>query len=292
MIGLLSIYKPSGISSYDVIRQLRRRIGREVKIGHAGTLDPLAEGVLIVCLGPATRLVELIQEYPKEYVCLACLGATSATDDAEGQIRQTPGAAAPSREAVEAAARQFVGTIDQVPPAHSAAKVAGRRAYKVARGGQVPELKPKKVTIRSLGLLEYDYPHLRLKTVCDSGTYIRSLVRDLGEVLGVGAYCRELARTAIGPFRADHATSTERLLSDPLEDLLIDPVEALPATARFNVTSEQVRRLSRGQAIRAEHLAGAADFGGLLGAVDPSGRLVGLVRFDRKGLLLPVKVFV
>lgn len=292
MFGLLNINKPRGISSYDVIRHVRRGLGRKVKLGHAGTLDPLAEGVLLICLGPATKLVEVIQAYPKEYLCLARLGATSTTDDAEGEVRPTPPAEPPAPEAVRAVLGQFVGRIEQVPPAHSAVKVGGRRAYKLARRGQAPELTPKTVVVHALETVAYEYPDLRLKVRCGSGTYVRSLVRDIGRALGVGGYVAELIRTAIGPFTVADAVGIDRLDRGRVEQLLIAPSQALPAEARIEVTDAQAAELARGRAIAAADLPAGASRHRLLGAVAANGRLIGLLSLtDPPGRLRPVKIF-
>ncbi len=292
MFGLLNIYKPRGISSYDVIRQLRRTLPRKLRLGHAGTLDPLAEGVLVICLGPATRLAGLIHAWPKEYLCLARLGAVSSTDDAEGEIRPTPGAEGPSLDAVRQAAARSVGAIRQVPPAYSAVKVDGQRAYRLARRGRKVALPAKTVTVHSIEVLEYDYPRLRLRVRCGSGTYLRSLVRDLGEFLGVGGYCAELVRTAVGPFTASRAVRIEQIASGRAADFVIAPIEAVPPEARVKVTEAQVRELARGRAIEAPRLDEASARHELLGAVGPEGRLLALLRrTGAPGRLRPEKVF-
>ncbi|MCD4699446.1 MAG: tRNA pseudouridine(55) synthase TruB [Phycisphaerae bacterium] len=292
MFGFLNIWKPPGPSSFDMIRQVRRCVGRREKIGHAGTLDPLAEGILVLCLGQATRLVDLVHSYPKHYATLARLGATSTTDDAEGQISQIDvNSPPPALKQVEQILRQFTGVIEQVPPAFSAVKVAGRRAYKIARSGRTPDLAAKKVTIHSLEIIEYEYPRLRLRVSCGSGTYIRSLVRDIGDKLGVGGYCEEIIRESVGPFGADRAVRPEQINADNIERFLISPVEAVPPEARITLTDEQARELAHGRAI---------DFSGkpdsrekLLGAVNQNGDLIGLTRPDQTtGQLRPEKVFI
>ncbi len=292
MFGFLDIWKPPGPSSFDMIRQIRRCVERKVKIGHAGTLDPLAEGVLVLCLGQAARLVELVHSYPKQYVTQAHLGASSTTDDAEGQISEIAAASPqPALKRVEQILRQFTGVIEQVPPAFSAVKVAGRRAYEIARSGKMPDLAPKKVTIHSLEIIEYEYPRLRLRVVCGSGTYIRSLVRDIGGELGTGGYCEEIIRESVGPFGADRSVRPDQINAENIERFLIPPIEAVPPEARITITDEQARDLAHGRAI---------DFSGkpdssekLLGAVNQSGDLIGLLRSDRAtGQLRPEKVFI
>ena len=289
MNGLLNIWKPSGPSSYDVIRRLRRLLPRQVKAGHAGTLDVLAEGVLVVCLGPATRLVEVIQAYDKEYETVACLGATSTTDDAEGELTATPSAEAPLAEALAAALEGFVGRIEQVPPAYSAVHVEGERAYRLARRGRSVELSARPVTIHSLEVLSYEYPLAWLRVCCSSGTYIRALVRDLGAALAVGAYCRQLVRTRIGPFRREQSVRLEDLTAKTLTRSLLPPVEAVPPEARLTVTDPQARELSFGRAITIEAF-GASTGIEVFGALDPDGQLVALGRIDADQFR-PVKVF-
>jgi len=292
MFGFLNVWKPRGMSSYDVIRHVKRFVPRGVKLGHAGTLDPLAEGVLVVCVGPATRLADAIHAFDKEYVAVIRLGAVSGTDDAEGRIDPQPATAEPTARQVRDALKKFVGTIDQVPPAHSAVKVAGRRAYQLARRGHTPDLAPRGVVIHALDLLDYTWPDVRVRVACGTGTYIRALARDVGAALGVGGYCGELVRQRVGPFRADAAAAIERIAAEGVERLLLPAVWALPPGARLGVTDAEADKLLRGRAVPAGDLpAGAADRT-WLGAVDPHGRLVALVRPDRPaGTLRPEKTF-
>ncbi len=283
--------KPDGLSSFDIIRHVRRCVGRKVKVGHAGTLDPLAEGVLVVCLGQATRLVNMVQSWSKQYTTLARLGATSTTDDAEGQITETAVTSQPSTNHVEQVVQHFSGVIEQVPPAYSAVKVNGQRAYKMARAGQKPDLAPKKVTIYSMEIVEYEYPRLRLRVSCGSGTYIRSLVRDIGAELGVGGYCEKIIRETVGPFGIDRAVGPDQINADNIEQFLINPIEALPPEIRITVTDEQVRELAHGRAIDLPGKPGSGEK--LLGAVDTGGSLIGLLRPDQAGeKLQPEKVFI
>lgn len=292
MFGFLDIWKPPGPSSFDIIRQIRRHIGRKEKIGHAGTLDPLAEGVLVICLGQATRLVEIVHAYPKRYATLARLGASSTTGDAEGQISEIDvNSPPPALERIERILRQFTGVIEQVPPAFSAVKVAGRRAYEIARSGRQPELAPKKVAVHSLEIIEYEYPSLRLRVSCGSGTYIRSLVRDIGDKLGVGGYCEEIIRESVGPFGSGRAVEPEQINADNIERFLISPLEAVPPEARLTITDEQADELAHGRAIECPGKPHSGEK--LLGAVNQSGDLIGLLQpCQATGQLLPAKVFV
>src|SRR5262249_45363855 len=161
---------------------------RGTRLGHTGTLDPLATGVLVLCVGSATRLADYVQRMSKTYRSLFRLGARSDTDDADGAVTPVAGAAAPEPAALEACLRQFVGTIEQVPPAYSAAKVTGQRAYDLARRGREVSLQARAVQVHGIEVLRYDYPELEVEVRCGKGTYIRALARDLGARLGCGAY--------------------------------------------------------------------------------------------------------
>lgn len=307
MFALLNVYKPVGMSSYDVIRQIKPVVSRKVKIGHAGTLDPLAEGVLIVCLGKATRLVELIQQHPKRYLAEARLGARSTTDDAEGKIEQVEVAVPPSRPDLERVVSAFIGTIQQAPPAFSAVKVDGKRAYEIARESIKPglptwqrqaDLPARAVTIYQLEIIGYEYPHLRLRLSCSSGTYVRSLVRDIGEKLSTGAYCEKIIREAIGPFEINASVKLTDIHPDTIERFLIRPVEVIPPQSRVTITPSQACRLRRGLPVRIGESSvqiglDGADFAGMFGAVDDSGNLLAIIRPDEggKGVFRPVKVF-
>jgi tRNA pseudouridine55 synthase len=206
MAGFLNVDKPAGMTSHDVVVAVRRRLPRRTKVGHAGTLDPFATGVLVLGIErAATRRLALVQQQTKRYHAQITLGATSTTDDPEGDIQEVAAAVPPSQEELQQALERFVGEIEQVPPAHSAVHVDGRRAYELARQGRAPELPPRRVTIHAIELLEYAWPTLTLDVRCGTGTYIRALARDLGEALGVGGYCSALRRTAVGPFTSESA---------------------------------------------------------------------------------------
>ena len=205
MFGILNLNKPVGCTSRDAVNRVQRLI-RPVKVGHAGTLDPLAQGVLVLCLGPATRLIERVQQMPKHYRGTFRLGCHSPTDDTEGEVVPLSGATPPPRAAITAALGQFVGRIHQRPPAYSALKIGGQRAYHLARKGQAVTLPLRPVTIHALSINRFEYPELVLDIECGSGTYIRSLGRDLAKVVGTAAVMTGLTRTAIGPYAIDDAT--------------------------------------------------------------------------------------
>ncbi|MEX0745721.1 MAG: tRNA pseudouridine(55) synthase TruB [Phycisphaeraceae bacterium] len=228
MDGLLVVDKPTGWSSMDVVRRVRamaaRTAGRRVKTGHAGTLDPLATGVVVCCLGRATRCVERIMGEPKAYDAAVDLSAFTATDDREGEPEPVPVSTPPTREQVERACVQFVGPIQQTPPAYSAMHVGGRRAYKLARAGETVKLEPRTVHVYGIELLDYAWPTASLRVRCGRGTYIRSLARDLGVALCTGGHLAALRRTAVGPYTLDQSMTVERCAEGITEtDLLPMP---------------------------------------------------------------------
>ncbi len=198
--GMIAVWKPSGMSSHDVINRIRRASGIRT-VGHAGTLDPLARGVLVIGVGrTATRGLATEVQKEKEYVTTVRLGVTSSTDDEEGEKMPHEVADIPSREAVELAVQKFVGEIMQVPPIYSALKIKGKPAYAYAREGKELEMKPRPVTVKVMEVLSYDYPDIRVRAVTGAGVYVRSLARDIGATLGTGAYMADLERTRVGEF--------------------------------------------------------------------------------------------
>lgn len=204
--GFLLVDKPAGMTSHDVVNKVRRTTG-EQRVGHAGTLDPFATGLLIVGVGrEATRRFSEFVGLDKTYEATAYLGATSTTDDVDGVIIPRDGARAPSREEVSQALASFLGTHEQVVPAYAAKKVNGKKLYEYARAGQAVPRVTTPVTIHAIELLSFEYPTLSFRVHVSSGTYIRALARDIGEVLGSGAYLTALRRTAIGPYTVAHAT--------------------------------------------------------------------------------------
>jgi tRNA pseudouridine55 synthase len=202
--GLLPVDKPAGPTSHDLVAHVRRSL-RSGRAGHAGTLDPFATGLLLVLLGRATRLAEYVSALDKTYVATLRFGATSTTGDPEGEITAVAGTAAPSEAEVRDVLGSFLGEREQVPPAYSAVRVGGERAYRMARGGVAFSLRPRLVRIERLEILEYAHPLLRLRAVTGPGVYVRSLARDLGEALGSGAYLTALRRERIGPFDVEQA---------------------------------------------------------------------------------------
>ncbi len=205
---IFAIYKPKGITSAEALRRIKRKIGAE-KIGHAGTLDPLASGILVVATGADTKKISEVVAKEKEYVAKIKFGETSETDDEEGKKTVVPVEKIPSFQEVREAADGFLGEIEQKPPIFSAVKIAGKEAYKRARKGEHIEIPARKVLIKKIDILNYVWPILELRVVTGPGTYIRSLARDIGERLGVGGYLAELERTAVGEFTKEKAIDWE-----------------------------------------------------------------------------------
>jgi tRNA pseudouridine55 synthase len=220
LTGIINLDKPPGITSAAAYNRVKRLLPRGTKIGHAGTLDPFATGVLLLLIGKATKLCETLMGQPKEYTATLTLGATTATDDLDSPEIPYPGAIDPLEDAARKAAATMVGTILQRPPAFSAMKIAGRRAYDLAREGTPVELKPRPVRIDSIEILSYQYPTVKIHVACGRGTYIRSIARDLGELLHTGAYLSELRRTRVGAFKIDEAVPLDTLLQTGVEPYL------------------------------------------------------------------------
>lgn len=208
---VILIDKPAGLSSFGVVarvrRQLTSRAGRKIKVGHCGTLDPFATGLLILVSGKNTRRAGEFAKLDKVYIATIHLGATSTTGDPEGEITEQS-SLVPSGQKIQQTLKKFIGQISQTPPIYSAIKVDGERAYKLARKGQKPKIPPRQVTIFAIELLEYNYPKLKIRVHVSSGTYIRSLAEDIGKQLKTGAYTEELRRLKIGQY---DVSSSEKL---------------------------------------------------------------------------------
>ena len=286
--GLLILDKPAGWTSHDVVARLRRLTGTK-RVGHAGTLDPLATGVLIVGVGKATRLLGHLALTEKEYLATIRLGQATDTCDAEGQVISGAPAGEVTLDAVCAAAASLTGEIEQVPPAVSAVKVAGTRAYRLARAGTTPVLAPRVVTVRSFSVIEArragaDLLDVDVAVTCSSGTYIRALARDVGEALGVGGHVTVLRRTRAGAYDLSMARDLDQFDAGgaliPLERAAAD---AFPSRV---LTGEEARWLSHGG-----RLPGTAAAPGPVAAFGPDGALIALVE-EADGQTRPLAVFV
>ena len=225
MNGFLVVDKPAGMTSRDVVNRAQFWFPRRTKIGHTGTLDPLATGVLVLCVGAATKLADRVQAMPKQYETRIRLGATSNTDDADGVIAESTATSIPTLASVEAALPAFVGNIQQLPPQFSALKVQGQRAYDLARRGTEVALPARPVRVDSIVMQRYEWPWVDLMIDCGKGTYIRSIARDLGAVLGVGGLVQTLRRTRVGPVAAEGGIKLDAPAHEAKAALL--PVEAI-----------------------------------------------------------------
>ncbi|MCI0741709.1 MAG: tRNA pseudouridine(55) synthase TruB [Gemmataceae bacterium] len=287
--GFLVIDKPAGVTSRRVVDRALRWFGRGTKMGHAGTLDPSATGVLVLCVGQATRLTEYVQQLEKVYRAEIRLGAVSDTDDADGKITPVEVASPPDRAKVETALSEFVGVIKQVPPVYSANKIQGRRAYELARKGKEVELSPKSVVVHEIRILDYDYPRLDVEVRCGSGTYIRSLARDLGQRLGCGGLIQELRRTRIGSvFTEKEAVAMDIDKNEARRRLLPLESGARAFGCVLSMDESKIAALARGKALPLN----TEREDGVCCVFSPEQKLVAIVEFDRETKTVrPVKVF-
>ena len=301
MDGVLVVDKPEGLTSHDVVAVARRLLG-EKRIGHTGTLDPLATGVLPLACGRATRLVRFLTASDKEYDATMLFGVTTDTLDVTG-TETSRSCVAPARDAVLEALAALTGEYMQMPPAYSAKKVGGRRAYDLARRDEPVTLMAARVRVSRLELLEFGDDRCRVSLTCSAGFYVRSLVRDVGERCGTGASLEALRRTRSGDFTIDEAVSLDALTSsDPsaktgsdVATLLIPMDKLLSGFPAVTVTSEGLVRVSHGQQVRASDLVGSAPSGPAewVRLLDGSGALVGLgTPGTATGLLHPEVVLI
>lgn len=288
VFGLLNIHKPSGPTSHDIVALVRRGTGVR-KVGHAGTLDPLASGVLVLCLGPATRLSEYVMRSPKHYQARVRLGITTDTYDAAGAVVAEEPVGDLSMGQIESELDAFRGAIMQVPPMYSAIKRKGKKLYELARAGQEVAREPRPVTIDRLTVTQYEPPFLTLDVECSPGTYIRSLAHDLGQRLGVGAHLAALIRLASGAFHLENAVLLDTLkvaIDDgSWRQYLLQPDMALSDLPTVILDADQVRRVAHGNAISAP-----PDSAGQAKAVGLDGCLLAILEFAN-GYWQPIKVF-
>jgi tRNA pseudouridine55 synthase len=214
MNGIINLDKPPGISSAAALNRLKRLLPHGTKLGHAGTLDPFATGVLVVLVGKATRSCEQLMNQPKQYQATITFGATTPSDDPDTPVTLTPQATPPSLQTTEAALQRFVGLIQQRPPTYSALKVGGRRAYALARAGTPADLPARPIRIDAIQIVDYCWPNLSLTIDCGRGAYIRAIARDLGNDLAVGGYLSSLRRTRVGNFYVEQSVTLDRLSAD------------------------------------------------------------------------------
>ena len=257
MHGFINIHKPPGLTSFDVIRQLKKKLPRRSKLGHLGTLDPMAEGVLPVAAGNATRLIKYIEDDNKEYIGSGILGATSDTQDAWGNITYTKEITSVQQQVLQQVLKQFTGVIWQIPPMYSAVHHQGQRLYELARQGMEVERKPRQITIEDIELLGIDYtgnlPEITLKIKCSKGTYIRTLIHDIGQSLGTGAYLSSLVRTRAGVFQLQEAVALQEIMeaADVTEHLLPEDYPLMHIAA-YALSPEKALHIKQGRSIKCE----------------------------------------
>ncbi|HUJ17309.1 MAG TPA: tRNA pseudouridine(55) synthase TruB [Nitrospirota bacterium] len=291
MEGILNVHKPSGITSHDVVQRVRRMLG-ERRVGHTGTLDPAATGVLVLCIGKATRIAQYLEAGEKEYQAVMRLGVTTDTFDADGRVVETRGYAPPDRSSLLQALKGFVGSALQTPPAYSAVKVGGVPSYKLARQGKALPLTPRQVTIRGIELVAYNDPLLTVTVTCSKGVYIRTLCSDLGKQLGMGAHLLKLVRTRSGGFLISDALTLDQLdglcREGGAEAVIIPMERALSDVPALTVSDDDADRITHGNGI-SRPVAFSGE-GVLVRVHDQPGRFLALARV-RGGEIRPETVF-
>ncbi|MFA6917224.1 MAG: tRNA pseudouridine(55) synthase TruB [Candidatus Gracilibacteria bacterium] len=284
MDGFLLIDKEIGVSSFDVVKRVRS-LTREPHVGHAGTLDPLATGLLVVAIGEATKLLEYFIGCDKEYEVSACFGKVSDTYDSDGKITIVDGKAYhDSEEIVSVIKQKFIGEIEQIPPQYSAIKVKGKRAYEIARKGGSVELKARKVNILRFDLREFDWPVVSFRVKCGSGTYIRSLIHDLGRELGCGAYVTKLRRTKVDNFPVEMSCEVEKLAEriDKIDKYLISLEDLGKKFKRIDLTDEEYEALKNGRTLLSKKVDQLTDADEVFVAYC-NDFLTGVVEVDKSG---------
>lgn len=275
------INKPTGITSHDVIYKMRKALNMK-RIGHAGTLDPLASGLMIVATGTDTKLLEYVVGLDKTYRCTAKLGAISSTYDSEGDIMTTQDAIIPTAKDIKRVVQEFSGDIEQTPPQHSAVKIQGKKAYEYAREGQTIKIPSRMVSIYSIDIIDFNYPELTIDTHVSSGTYIRSLVHDIGQRLNCGGYITALKRTSIGTCQLKDAINLAELTESSTS---IGFNSIVPTFETAKLTNPDYLKIKMGQTIPAKKKHKSAL---ILGELE--GKIVSVLKYDKeKDLLYPQK---
>ena len=289
MFGFININKPPGVTSRAVVNKVERLSG-SFKVGHSGTLDPIATGVLVLGIGSATRLLEYVQQMPKSYRGTFLLGQSSETLDTEGEVSVITDSPEPPLNAISKNLEKFTGTILQRPPQYSAIKVKGRRAYDIARSGKRVALSPREVTIYSIEIVRYQYPELSLDIKCSRGTYIRALGRDLAKQLDTSAVMSSLCRTAVGDFKVSQSITLSTLQEDLIPKILLPPHLAVTHLNHLDLSSDQALEISHGRKISIKNdqqLKSSAD----PVAAFYDGSLAAIIRSQGPVEWLPHKVF-
>ncbi|WP_410769211.1 tRNA pseudouridine(55) synthase TruB [Fontibacillus sp. BL9] len=296
--GILPIMKPAGFTSHDVVAK-SRGILKMKRIGHTGTLDPAVTGVLPLCLGRATRVVEYLQELPKEYEATLVLGLATDTEDMTGNVLERLEQVSVTEAEVREVLEQFVGTISQVPPMYSALKQDGKRLYELAREGKTVERQPREVSIHELELLALNldpvHPKIKFRTLCSKGTYIRTLCVDIGRALGVPAVMEQLERTMSAGFREEQCLTLEQLAEEvqkgTLPSRLIPVDHAVSHLPAHTVNEEKVKAALQGQRLSRSVVQPPAAPGETIRLYSPEQQFLGIYLVEESGAVAPVKVF-
>ena len=295
--GFLNLYKPAGITSMEALRRVKRITGQRQKVGHGGTMDPLARGVLPVCFGQATRLMDYVVGGAKRYVMDVRLGQSTSTYDAEGEVTSTRSTGSVTQSQIESSLENFTGLVEQVPPMYSAVKVDGQRLYKLARAGIEVERQARSVEIHSIRLTRVELPELTLDVECGRGVYMRTLAHDLGEALDCGGHVTDLERRYCGGFSAENSVTLEELEAAAQEPggwkHLLHPVDWVVRDYKtVTVGPAAERYLQNGQAVSLGNPGFSAEYMEQFRAYNTAGQFLALVRFDRAGnSWRPLKVF-
>ena len=276
--GVIPVDKPIGATSRRVVDAVARALGMKT-VGHAGTLDPLADGVVVVCAGHATKLVDYLHDLPKHYTASFLLGRSSPSDDFETPIEVEAEPRVPTREEIEAALPSFRGEILQRPCDYSAVHVDGKRAYRLARKGRPLELAAKPVRIDVLAVTIYEWPRLGVDIVCSSGTFVRAIGRDLAMALGTAAVMESLTRTAVGPFERARSLAMAAVTLESVRAAMLPAVAAVPLVPRFTLGDNLLAKAVRGGLVAVGDEPAEA-----LAAVDEAGDLVGILKRHESGL--------
>ncbi|RLS39349.1 MAG: tRNA pseudouridine(55) synthase TruB [Planctomycetota bacterium] len=287
MFGLLNVNKPASWTSRDVVDRLGYKV-RRVKVGHSGTLDPLATGVLVICLGRATRLVPYLHRLPKTYVATFQLGRRSDSDDIETEVEVLPDAPQVTTAQLREVLPRFVGKITQLPPTYSAVKINGKPAYRKARKGKPVEVPEREVEVHRIELLEHVGDLFTLEIECGTGTYIRSIGRDIAAACGTAAVMTSLCRTRVGDFTVETAINPEKADRRMIQEHLIPATRAVPDVQRIMLTADDVPRVENGNEIPFSEATG--ELSGEVLLCDPSGELVAIAEVDTERRLICPRV--
>ena len=300
--GIINVYKEPDFTSHDVVAKLRG-ITHQKKIGHTGTLDPAAVGVLCVCLGAATHVCDMLTDETKEYEAVMLLGTVTDTQDTTGTILSESPVNVTNEQLIQAI-NQFVGEIEQIPPMYSALKVGGKKLYELARAGVSVERKPRKITIYDINIVNIDFPRVTMRVTCSKGTYTRTLCNDIGEKLGCGATMEHLTRTRVGRFDLSSALTLDQIqeLSDKgeIEKILISPQALFEDCPVLCPTERGIKMASNGNVLCSEDISFKNEDeektglhnDGQYRIIDETGFFYGIYRFNEQtGLLKPVKMF-